>query len=90
VICRRVACYKPVKARGLCSMHYSRWQRDLEGGFLFNVVDEIPRQQCQVRGCDLEGHYEVAGFHGTFWVCSHDRALYRTHARIVERIRSLR
>ena len=88
--CRRTACYKPVKARGLCSMHYSRWERSMEGMAEFSVMDDIPRSTCSVRGCEGEARYEQAGFHGTFWVCARHRALYRTHARIVEKIRSLR
>ena len=56
------------------------------------LEEDLPRGICSVRGCNRGDRlYEQAAFHGgTFYVCSRHRALYRTHARIVERIRSLR
>ena len=56
------------------------------------LEEDLPRGICSVRGCSRGDRlYEQAAFHGgTFYVCSRHRALYRTHARIVERIRSLR
>ena len=53
------------------------------------LEDEIPRQVCQVRGCALQADYEWAGTFGTRWLCSRHRPLYRTHDRLLSRIRDL-
>ena len=74
--------------------HWRKYDRmEREAVERLDILEEdLPRGICSVRGCNRGDRlYEQAAFHGgTFYVCSRHRALYRTHARIVERIRSLR
>ena len=73
--------------------HWRKYDRmEREAVERLDILEEdMPRGVCSVRGCNRGDRlYEQAGFHGTFYICSRHRALYRTHARIVERIRSLR
>lgn len=60
-------------------------------GERFDVLEEeMPRETCSVDGCDRSAAiYAIAGQWRIFWVCSRHRPLYRTHQRILERIRSL-
>jgi hypothetical protein len=53
------------------------------------LEDEIPRAICAARGCSRNGPYAWAGAFGERWLCSRHRTLYRTHDRILRRIRSL-
>lgn len=53
------------------------------------LEDEIPRETCQVRGCDRQARYEWAGNFGTRWLCPRHRPLYRMHDAILWRIRNL-
>lgn len=54
------------------------------------LEDEIPREQCHVRGCERQGHYAWAGNWSTRWLCSRHLPLYRRHDQILSRIRKLR
>jgi len=71
---------------------YRRERQDRLAQERLDILEaELPRGVCSVRGCNRGDRlYEQGGFHGAFYVCSRHRALYRTHARIVEKIRSLR
>ena len=53
------------------------------------LEDELPREQCHVRGCERQARYEWAGAFGTRWLCSAHRPLYREHDRILRRIRDI-
>lgn len=54
------------------------------------LEDAPPRESCSVRGCERHGRYEWAGAFGdTHWLCNRHRPLYRTHDRILARIRAL-
>ena len=53
------------------------------------LEDELPRQGCQVPGCNRQSDYEWAGAFGTRWLCTRHRPLYRAHDRILKRIRRL-
>ena len=74
--------------------HWQKYNRlEREAVERLDILEsDLPRGICSVRGCNRGDRlYEQAAFHGgTFYVCSRHRALYRTHARIVEKIRSLR
>lgn len=50
---------------------------------------DLPREQCQVRGCERHARYEWASAFGTRWLCSRHRPLYRVHSQIAERIRCI-
>lgn len=53
------------------------------------LEDSIPRESCQVRGCERHGRYEWGGTFGTRWLCSRHLPLYRRHSQMLRRIRSL-
>jgi hypothetical protein len=48
--CSVLGCHRPVKARGWCTAHYSRWQRhgDPRGG----LDAPAPVRVCVTEGCD--------------------------------------
>ena len=54
-----------------------------------DVLDEVPREQCQVRGCEKHGRYEWAGNWAIRWLCARHIPIYRQHDHILRRIRSL-
>jgi hypothetical protein len=55
-----------------------------------DVLDEVPRAICAVKGCNGTRPHEWAGNWGTRYLCARHLPAYRTHSRIVARIRTIR
>ena len=54
------------------------------------LEDSVPSGACAARGCNRTPRYEWAGAFGdTHMLCAKHRSVYRTHDRILARIRAL-
>lgn len=70
-------------------LHSKRHQNREAAARLDVLEDELPREQCHVRGCERQARYEWPGAFGTRWLCSRHRPLYREHDRILKLIRDI-
>ena len=68
--------------------YYNKLERDAVER-LDVLETELPREICQVKGCDRRNAREWPGNWGTRWICARHLPMYRVHNQILRRIRSL-